>query len=272
MEPVTVNVNRVGERPSSPESGGWFEVTGDLDNYRRMTREHAEITPVVSVPPPIDPPSNAQYMAKVKVMYDLVRLAFETDSTRAITLMLNSVATPVITLPGATITDSYHNLSHHGKTDEKLTQLKVLDEWHMKQLAELFRDLKAVNEGGETLLDRTDGERPHSIRDEMALTMDRGCGIYRTAEGMTATEVAELIGSSSGIGHMIIDSQALLATGQMIFGIIVIGLIGLASYFGYQPKAVAGLLHDVNEAYFERIAAMEYTIAHDDGVGWECRR
>ena len=43
--------------------------------------------------------------------------------------------------------------------------------------------------------------------------------------------VAELIGSSSGIGHMIIDSQALMATGQMIFGIIVIGIIGLISDF-----------------------------------------
>jgi NitT/TauT family transport system permease protein len=43
--------------------------------------------------------------------------------------------------------------------------------------------------------------------------------------------VAELIGSSSGIGHMIIDSQALLATGQIIFGIIVIGIIGLVSDF-----------------------------------------
>ena len=41
--------------------------------------------------------------------------------------------------------------------------------------------------------------------------------------------VAELIGSSSGIGHMIIDSQALLATGKMIFGIITIGVIGLIS-------------------------------------------
>src|SRR5437667_1446798 len=43
--------------------------------------------------------------------------------------------------------------------------------------------------------------------------------------------VAELIGSSSGIGHMIIDSQALLATGQIIFGIVVIGVIGLISDF-----------------------------------------
>jgi NitT/TauT family transport system permease protein len=41
--------------------------------------------------------------------------------------------------------------------------------------------------------------------------------------------VAELIGASSGIGHMIMDSQRLLDTGQMIFGIVVIGLIGLAS-------------------------------------------
>ena len=41
--------------------------------------------------------------------------------------------------------------------------------------------------------------------------------------------VAELIGASSGIGHMITDSQSLLATDQIIFGIIVIGLIGLVS-------------------------------------------
>jgi NitT/TauT family transport system permease protein len=41
--------------------------------------------------------------------------------------------------------------------------------------------------------------------------------------------VAELIGSSAGIGHMIVDSQALLNTGQIIFGIIVIGVIGLVS-------------------------------------------
>lgn len=41
--------------------------------------------------------------------------------------------------------------------------------------------------------------------------------------------VAELIGSESGIGHMIVDSQALLNTGQIIFGIIIIGLIGLLS-------------------------------------------
>jgi NitT/TauT family transport system permease protein len=55
--------------------------------------------------------------------------------------------------------------------------------------------------------------------------------ILRTVLGWAWTYVivAELIGASSGIGHMITDSQALLATDQIIFGIIVIGLIGLVS-------------------------------------------
>jgi NitT/TauT family transport system permease protein len=43
--------------------------------------------------------------------------------------------------------------------------------------------------------------------------------------------VAELIGAQSGIGHMIMDSQRLLDTGQMIFGIFSIGVIGLVSDF-----------------------------------------
>ena len=46
--------------------------------------------------------------------------------------------------------------------------------------------------------------------------------------------VAEFIGSASGIGHMIIQSHALRATGQMIFGIIIIGLIGLVSDFAFK--------------------------------------
>ena len=46
--------------------------------------------------------------------------------------------------------------------------------------------------------------------------------------------VAELIGASDGIGHMITDSQALLATDQIIFGIITIGVIGLVSDLAFK--------------------------------------
>jgi hypothetical protein len=134
----------------------YFTSVRDLEHRLQESREwERKPKPVVNVAAPGELAGPAQYMDKVRAMYDLARLAFETDSTRAITLMLNSVATPVVTLPGETITDSYHNLSHHGKADEKLVQLKVLDEWHMKLLSKLFTDLSAVKEGGETLLDRT---------------------------------------------------------------------------------------------------------------------
>ena len=134
----------------------YFTSVRDLEQRLQVSKGwERRPKPVVNVPPPVDPPSPAQYMAKVKVMYDLVRLAFETDSTRSITLMLNSVGTPVPQIAGASITDDYHNLSHHGKSPDKLTQLQVLDEWHMKLLAGLLRDLKSVREDGETLLDRT---------------------------------------------------------------------------------------------------------------------
>jgi hypothetical protein len=134
----------------------YFTGVRDLEVRLQESREwERRPKPVVKMAAPPEFGSPAQYMDKLAAMYDLARLAFETDSTRAITLMLNSIATPALTIPGATITDSYHNLSHHGKTEEKLAQLKVLDEWHMKLLAKLFGDLKAVSEDGEPLLDRT---------------------------------------------------------------------------------------------------------------------
>jgi hypothetical protein len=111
--------------------------------------------PVVKAPVPVDPDSLAAFMTKIKVMYDLAKLAFETDSTRAITLLQDSVSAPVLEIEGAKITDGYHNLSHHGKSESKRAELKIIDEWHMKLLAELLTKLKATPEGEETLLDRT---------------------------------------------------------------------------------------------------------------------
>ena len=111
--------------------------------------------PKVTAPVPLDPASPRAYMEKVKLMYDLARLAFETDSTRVITLLLDSVNSPAIELDGVAVADGYHNLSHHGKSEAKLSQLKAIDEWHMRLLKDLFSELKGAREDGDTLLDRT---------------------------------------------------------------------------------------------------------------------
>jgi hypothetical protein len=133
-------------------------LTGVRDLEKRLEAskewEHKP-KPVVNVPVPIDPADPREYMDKARLMYDMARLAFETDSTRAVTLLLDSANSPVLDIPGVEITDGYHSLSHHGKNPAKLGQLEAIDHEHMKLLDHLFTALKATPEGGETMFDRT---------------------------------------------------------------------------------------------------------------------
>ena len=107
------------------------------------------------MPEPVDPASSREYMEKVRMMYDMARLAFETDSTRSIALLLDSVNSPAIKMEGVEITDGYHNLSHHGRSESKIAQLKAIDQRHMQLLSNLLTDLNSVQEEGQSLLDRT---------------------------------------------------------------------------------------------------------------------
>ena len=134
----------------------YFTSVRELERRMQMSREwERRPRPTVTASMPLDPASPREYMEKVRLMYDLARLAFETDSTRSVALLLDSVNSPAIEVDGTKITDGYHNLSHHGRSDAKLAQLRAIDEWHMKLLADLFAGLKGVREGDGTLLDRT---------------------------------------------------------------------------------------------------------------------
>jgi hypothetical protein len=134
----------------------YFTSVRDLETRMAMSKEwERKPKPTVSASVPLDPASPKAYMEKVELMYNMARLAFETDSTRAISLLLDSVNSPAIDIDGVKITDGYHNLSHHGRSNEKLAQLKAIDEWHMKLLHNLFAGLKSIREDNDNLLDRT---------------------------------------------------------------------------------------------------------------------
>ena len=133
-------------------------TTAVRDVEKRMVEAKAweeKPKPAVDEPMPVDPSSASDYMAKTKLMYQMARLAFETDSTRAITLLLDSNNSPTIEVDGVTISDGYHNLSHHGKSEKKLKQLEAIDRAHMKLLGELIDGLRSVHDGDARLLDQT---------------------------------------------------------------------------------------------------------------------
>ncbi len=134
----------------------YFTGVRDLEKRLGKARDWEDVPkPVVKTPAPANPPSPKEYMEKTRLMYDMARLAVENDSTRLITILLDSVNSPAIEVGSATMTDSYHSLSHHGKSEAKLKQLEAMDTEHMKLLDGLIGGLKDTKAEQGTLLDRT---------------------------------------------------------------------------------------------------------------------
>jgi hypothetical protein len=106
---------------------------------------------------PKDIADKARFFPKIQLMLDMARLAFETDSTRIITLMVDGFATPVFEIDEQQRTrHGYHNLSHHGQSKEKLAELQKVDLQQMRHLRDLFAALAATPAAdGQRLLDQT---------------------------------------------------------------------------------------------------------------------
>lgn len=106
--------------------------------------------------PPEDVRDNAKFLHKFRLMLSMAELAFATDSTRIVNLMVDAFATPVFELGNQSrSTDGYHNLSHHGQAEEKVKQLELVDRQQMSMLRDLFQHLSDARDGESRLLDHT---------------------------------------------------------------------------------------------------------------------
>ncbi len=106
--------------------------------------------------PPKDILDSSQFFEKFALMLTMAQLAFETDSTRIVTLMLDGYETGVFQIDENTKSmNGYHNLSHHGQVAKKLTQLEAVDRRQMRQIKTLLENLSAEKAGSQNLLDHT---------------------------------------------------------------------------------------------------------------------
>jgi hypothetical protein len=120
----------------------------------------------------------------IRLMCDLMVLAFQTDTTRVVTLPFANDGSnrpyKMIDVP-----EGHHDLSHHGRDNAKQMKLKKINTFHIEQLAYLCGKLKGVKEAdGSTLLDNVmltygsgigDGDR-HNHDDLPILTLGTGAG------------------------------------------------------------------------------------------------
>jgi len=108
--------------------------------------------PKLDKKPPTDINDGNDLIGRMQLLFDLIPLALQTDSTRLVTVMLQG-ANSVPPVPGVTI--DHHNLSHHGLDPAKIQQLRLIEEAQMRVVRDLLGKLKIKNERDTTLLDNT---------------------------------------------------------------------------------------------------------------------
>ena len=156
-------LDKVGDQAKTLEAGLGAGDRDKLDEYFTSVREleqrlvkgegwSKKPKPKVDAPPPQDIPNAADVVGRTRLLFDVTRLALQTDSTRLVTILLGGTST-VPPIPGVSL--DHHNLSHHGQDPAKIAQLKVIELETMKALRDLLTGLRQAKEDGATVLDRT---------------------------------------------------------------------------------------------------------------------
>ena len=97
-------------------------------------------------------PDDTEIKDQTDLMYDIVRLALETDSTRIVSIYLGPLRVKP-KMPG--ISGETHGLTHHGGDETKLAQLRSVEETLYRSFGRLLDGLSGASEAGGTLLDNT---------------------------------------------------------------------------------------------------------------------
>lgn len=100
------------------------------------------------------PDENLSYPEHVKIMCDLMALAFQCDVTRIITFMLGNAGSGR-NYDFIGVSGGHHQISHHQSDPANFDKLTQIDTWEVEQLVYLLGKLDAVSEGTSTLLDNT---------------------------------------------------------------------------------------------------------------------
>ena len=92
------------------------------------------------------------YEQHIRLMFDLLAIAFQTDTTRVSSFILahdgSDRAYPFIQVP-----EGHHSLSHHGNDEAKKQKIAKINRFHITQFAYFLEKLKSIKEGDGTLLD-----------------------------------------------------------------------------------------------------------------------
>jgi hypothetical protein len=91
---------------------------------------------------------------QVRLMFDLLALAYQADLTRIASFVMVSEGTNR-TYNFVGVPDSFHPVSHHSNDKERIRRLKVIERYHMERFADFLKKLESFKEGDGNILDHS---------------------------------------------------------------------------------------------------------------------
>ena len=151
LDSVTQEVSRFkGALPQSDQT----KLTEYLDSVRGVERRIQNAETENRQLPLVDRPDGipANWEDHIKLIFDLMVLAYQSDLTRVITLMVGHEQSGM-TYPQIGVPDAHHPISHHQREPEKVAKTAKINAYHVKMFTYLLERLRDTPDGDGTLLD-----------------------------------------------------------------------------------------------------------------------
>lgn len=151
MEDATRLKSRLGKRDQG-KLDEYFESVRDIEKRIIKLEQVGRDMALAQASRPTGIPHD--YGEHIRLMGDMMVLAFQADLTRICTFMFandgSNRSYPMIGVP-----EGHHDMSHHGKDPAKLEKKRLIDQYHIDQLGYVLRKLKSIKETDGTMLDNT---------------------------------------------------------------------------------------------------------------------
>lgn len=157
LDTVATDAKRLNRSLGSSDQQKLDEYFTSVRDLEKKIGQSEEWTtrpkPAVDIKQPQDVADKTDVVARQRLMYEMIVLALQTDSTRVVTLSLGGMNAVPSNIPG--VESDWHNLSHHGKDESKIDELRLIEQAEFVEFARFLTNLRAIDDNGSNLLDET---------------------------------------------------------------------------------------------------------------------
>ncbi len=147
---VSEDANRIQQAVSGADRqklDEYFSSVRDIEQRVGRADNGPKEVPELNLPDGVPP----ELAAHMNLMFDILVLAFQTDSTRVATLMVADAGSNR-TYPEIDVRDGHHEMSHHQNDAHKIEQIAKIDKYLVERFAWFLQKLKSTSEGESNLL------------------------------------------------------------------------------------------------------------------------